>query len=227
MESEYLEILDGQEAGKIIALDSDEIALGREPRLVDIVVSDDMVSGRHAIVRKSKDGWVIVDVGTDGEGSKNGTFIGSSQEKIPANLPVRIKRGVEIRLGPIRVRFGSKNTIEFDRADPLNRLHIDESAHRVFINSQNPDDPPICIKLRPQAFILFNMLWQAKGEICKPQDILEKLWPGETSVQGRQDDIYTIVKEIRKRFTEVIGKDIIENIPKVGYRLKIGSSGNA
>jgi DNA-binding winged helix-turn-helix (wHTH) protein len=71
------------------------------------------------------------------------------------------------------------------------------------------------------------MLWQTKEEICKPQDILEKLWPGETSVQGRQDDIYTIVKEIRKRFTEVIGKDIIENIPKVGYRLKIGSSGNA
>jgi NADPH-dependent 2,4-dienoyl-CoA reductase/sulfur reductase-like enzyme/pSer/pThr/pTyr-binding forkhead associated (FHA) protein len=69
--------------------------IGRAPD-GELVLADPLVSGRHAEVRATEQGYVLVDVG-----SRNGTFVGN--ERLSA--PHRLADGDQIRVGDTTLRF--------------------------------------------------------------------------------------------------------------------------
>lgn len=64
-----LTVVAGADAGRVVALDRDELVVGRAP-ICHLVLPDDGISRRHAIVRRRGSSYVLEDLG-----SKNGTFI--------------------------------------------------------------------------------------------------------------------------------------------------------
>jgi two-component system cell cycle response regulator len=62
-------VVAGLEAGRLIAFDRDMIVFGRGPTC-DVVLPDDGVSRKHAIIRRRGDDYVLEDLR-----SKNGTFV--------------------------------------------------------------------------------------------------------------------------------------------------------
>lgn len=64
----------------------------------DIRFSDRTVSRRHAELNCKNGACVVVDVGTRGAGSLNGTFVNGT--RLQANKPTPVKRGDIITLGP-------------------------------------------------------------------------------------------------------------------------------
>jgi len=74
-----LEVVEGADAGRRAALSS-ALTVGRG-RDADLVLADELVSRRHARVRRSGAGAVVEDLG-----SRNGTFVNGDQIHGPAYL---------------------------------------------------------------------------------------------------------------------------------------------
>jgi pSer/pThr/pTyr-binding forkhead associated (FHA) protein len=85
----------GPAAGQSITL-GDDLVIGREPGSGGAVLSDPSVSRRHAVVRKSQDGYVIYDLG-----SSNGTIVDGVKL---SGRPLR--NGDSIELGASVLQFG-------------------------------------------------------------------------------------------------------------------------
>jgi len=71
-----IEHANGDHVGELIRLGQSEILIGRlsdcnivtEPKFTS-------VSQHHTLLRKTTEGWIIVDVGTHGKGSTYGTYV--------------------------------------------------------------------------------------------------------------------------------------------------------
>ena len=77
----------GPNAGSTFALDTDTTSIGRHPDS-DLFLDDVTVSRRHAVIRRTDDGYEITDVG-----SLNGTYVGG--ERIDT-VPLRDMDEVQI-----------------------------------------------------------------------------------------------------------------------------------
>ena len=71
-----------------------ELTLGRSPRS-QIVLTDDTVSRRHALLRRREDRGYVVDLG-----SSNGTWLGERRV-----YDAGVRPGDELRLGQVRLRL--------------------------------------------------------------------------------------------------------------------------
>jgi pSer/pThr/pTyr-binding forkhead associated (FHA) protein len=98
-ESAVLIVRSGPQAGSRFVLDHDVTDLGRHPES-RISLDDITVSRRHAEIRRTDDGYVIVDAG-----SLNGTYV--NQERVERAALVH---GDEVQIGKFRLVF-------FDRSD--------------------------------------------------------------------------------------------------------------
>jgi len=65
----YLEVIEGPDSGKVIALQSEEIVVGRHGRC-ELILSDPEVSRRHMKFTPGSNGWRLEDLR-----STNGTYI--------------------------------------------------------------------------------------------------------------------------------------------------------
>lgn len=83
-----LEIVEGPEAGRLLPLER-RLEIGRDGD-ADIVLTDDLVSWRHARVRPSDGGALVEDLG-----SRNGTFVNGDE----VHAPTRLAPGDQILLG--------------------------------------------------------------------------------------------------------------------------------
>ncbi|MEO0478829.1 MAG: FHA domain-containing protein [Planctomycetota bacterium] len=93
--TEYtLEILDGDRAGQIVELQSEQFSIGRRPSN-DLVLDDDKCSGRHAEIVVEDGQPVLRDVG-----STNGTFLDGQRIE-----EIALGHGDEFRVGKTRMRF--------------------------------------------------------------------------------------------------------------------------
>jgi len=68
-----------------------EITLGRS-ETCDLLISDNLVSKRHAVIQKIKDEYLIRDLD-----SKNGTYVNG--KRISAKQYVRLKQGDVVKIG--------------------------------------------------------------------------------------------------------------------------------
>ena len=96
-------VMSGAEDGKIFELEKTPIMLGRHPD-DDVCLSyDSRVSRHHARITKKGDVYFIEDVGSEGKGSTNGTYVG--EKKI--STETAISSGEMILLGSVWVKFES------------------------------------------------------------------------------------------------------------------------
>jgi len=70
------------------------MTIGRHPQLADLIISDDSVSRRHALVREKGGKLTVTDLD-----SANGTMVDG--ERLPPNKAVSVDRGVEIEFGAV------------------------------------------------------------------------------------------------------------------------------
>jgi hypothetical protein len=84
----------GPDAGSRFVLDRDVISAGRHPES-DVFLDDITVSRRHAEIKRTEEGFEIVDVG-----SLNGTYV--NRERIDR---VALKNGDEIQIGKFKLLF--------------------------------------------------------------------------------------------------------------------------
>ena len=91
---QFLEVIRGPDSGCSFPLDGDELTIGRG-RLVEIFITDKLVSARHARLTRDGDGYVLVDLG-----SSNGTSVNDHPVK-----ELSLKLGDEIRVGDSVLRY--------------------------------------------------------------------------------------------------------------------------
>ncbi len=92
--SALLVVLRGPSAGSRFLLDTPEVTAGRHPDS-DIFLDDVTVSRRHAVFRRSPDGYVVADVG-----SLNGTYV--NRDRIDEIL---LSGGDEVQIGKYRLVY--------------------------------------------------------------------------------------------------------------------------
>ncbi|MDX6318419.1 MAG: hypothetical protein QOD35_1819 [Nocardioidaceae bacterium] len=98
--SALLVVLRGSSAGSRFLLDTDEVSAGRHPDS-EIFLDDVTVSRRHAVFRRTSDGYLVADVG-----SLNGTYV--NRDRIDEVL---LSSGDEVQIGKYRlVYFNSTKT---------------------------------------------------------------------------------------------------------------------
>lgn len=93
---------DGRDGGEVFRLRNDSTIIGRSQGDVQ-VPHDELISGRHAEIRRTREGgawhWVLTDLG-----STNGTFV-----KIAA---LSLKAGQELQVGYTRLRFDVPEVVD-------------------------------------------------------------------------------------------------------------------
>jgi hypothetical protein len=84
----------GPKRGSRIALDSDEVSIGRHPES-DIFLDDVTVSRRHAVVHRTGPGFHVSDAG-----SLNGTYVNQSRVETAA-----LNDGDEVQVGKFKLVY--------------------------------------------------------------------------------------------------------------------------
>ncbi len=97
MEPPCLRVMDGADEGRRLELGEDraEVTLGRSPEC-DFPLNDQNISRRHALFKRTWNGFTVQDLG-----SKNGVLVNGKRADGPAN----IKDGDEIQIGSIKLTF--------------------------------------------------------------------------------------------------------------------------
>ncbi len=92
--SALLVVQRGPSAGSRFLLDTDEVSAGRHPDS-EIFLDDVTVSRRHAVFRRTSDGYLVADVG-----SLNGTYV--NRDRIDEVL---LSGGDEVQIGKYRLVY--------------------------------------------------------------------------------------------------------------------------
>jgi len=221
-----LEHANGEHIGELIRLDRSEILIGRLPDCHIITEPKfTSVSQRHAILRKTTDGWAIIDVGTYGKGSTCGTYV--NDIRLVPNQAVALRPGDEIRLGTKLgkyFRFHGEGTAPLPQSANLGgRLSVDAGKRCLLL-----DGRVVSISITPQEFQFLLILWQKSGSICPFREICAELWPEEKTLKSGSIDadlrvrINTLAHNLRRKLMFALdGIDILESYRGVGYRLRL------
>jgi Mg-chelatase subunit ChlD len=87
-----LDAVNGPLIGRRIPIESQRFRIGADPDSDLRIPQDDYVSGRHAIIQASKDGWLLID-----DDSRNGTYIDG--KKIETGFNRVLSSGQKIQIG--------------------------------------------------------------------------------------------------------------------------------
>jgi len=226
MTTAFLENINGDHVGALIKLDRRELLIGRISEC-DIVIEPKFssVSQRHAVMKKTLDGWAITDVGTQGKGSTYGTYINNT--RLVPNIKTLLHPGDEIRLGTKLgkyLKFYGEGTTPV--SNPLSlrgRFCIDENRRCILV-----DGRILSISLTPQEFEFLLILWEKPGSVCFFKEICSRLWPDQRTLNNNSIDadlrvrINTLSYGLRRKLKFTLdGLDILESCRGVGYRLRL------
>lgn len=92
-------------------------------------------------------------------------------------------------------------------------LQLDPAKHRVTVSGQE-------VHLLPRDFALLEFLMRHKDEVFSAEALISRVWSSDS--EASPEGLRTAIKRIRKKIDT--GGDesasMIENIPKIGYRLR-------
>jgi DNA-binding response OmpR family regulator len=89
-------------------------------------------------------------------------------------------------------------------------LRLDPAAHRVW----RGDEP---IHLTPRQFSLLEFLLRRAGEVLSKAEILAHVW--DFAFEGDPNIVEVYVCQLRQRIDEPFGRDSLQTVRLVGYRL--------
>lgn len=182
---------------------ADGVVIGRDDDC-GVCLPDRSVSRHHAVVRRSGQGFVLID-----NGSKNGTWLNGHPV---SGEPRRLKDGDDISIAArYKLWF-----VDADATAPLSfagrGLRIDPETMHVFVNGQVLAPP-----LSTQQFAFVKVMLDADGGLVPREAIVPAVWP-ESEREGVSDDsIDALVKRVRQR--------LAEHDPRHGYIVTIRGYG--
>jgi DNA-binding winged helix-turn-helix (wHTH) protein len=86
--------------------------------------------------------------------------------------------------------------------------HLDADGHALFRNGDR-------VALTPKALDVLIALVAAQGNAVSKDDLLRMVWPTTIVEQG---SLTSHISQLRKVLGEIGGRELIETIPKRGYR---------
>ena len=89
-------------------------------------------------------------------------------------------------------------------------LRLDPAAHRVW-------RADVEITLTPRQFSLLEYLMRKAGEVVSKAEILEHVW--DYAFEGDPNIVEVYIRHLRKRIDEPFGRNAIQTVRLVGYRL--------
>ena len=182
----------------------EEVLIGRDPSC-DVHVSDRQVSRRHATVRRSADGYVVID-----HDSKNGTWLNG----VRITGSSRLRDGDEISIAArVKLFF-----VDAEATAPIvfssHGLRMDAATLTVHVNGEVLDPP-----LSAPQWDLLRVLFEAHGKLVSRDEIIEHVWPG-ASTGVTEDAVDALVKRLRGRLAEADPEHAyIVTVRGYGYRL--------
>jgi DNA-binding response OmpR family regulator len=95
--------------------------------------------------------------------------------------------------------------------EETNILKIDIEQHRVFINSNE-------VSLTNKEFKLLQLLHSKRGKVFSREMILDSVW-GIDCLDIETRAVDACASRLRKKIKAILGKDILEGVAGLGYRL--------
>jgi DNA-binding response OmpR family regulator len=189
-----------------VALEAVSIILGRA-KDCDIVVAGQLISRRHACIRRAEHCYTLEDLG-----SHNGTTINGQR----LNGTRTLHDGDCIELGGMRRLFFVDGDATSTRPQPPSTgLWLDEATQDVWVDGQ-------CLhpQLSTAQFCLLKLLVARAGCICTRAEIVTAVWPGATDGVS-EDAVDGLVKRVRARLSEVShGDHYLQNVRGRGLILR-------
>lgn len=229
MATAFLVYMNGKFKGKPCELSGDRFVVGQDTTRCHIVTDPRIrtVSGVHAAIISSDEGWDIEDIGSTGEGSHFGTYVNG--DRLEPNRRKALRPNDEIRLGSsqtgqyFKLRYGSMRYWGAEEADTIGgRLMVDKETRTVLL-----DNRALPVHLSPLPFNLLSLLWEEQGKVCEFTVIKDHLWPPgyKPGLSDAPEDVRTriiqLIKEVREALAPALGSvEIIQSLPGVGYRLR-------
>lgn len=211
METSAIPVLimhEGQLAGQRWAVEAEVLTIGRGADC-DITVPERPVSRYHARVLRQGDKYILEDLG-----SKNGTHLNGSAVQGQATL----QDGDEIQIG-LSVKFlfvGSEATVPLhvDVPQMSGRLVLDSDRRQVTIAGE-PLAPPLSLA----QFRLLYLLYQAGGNVCSRDQVIDVVWPDTQGLGVSEQAIDALVRRLRDRLAELDDHDYVITVRGHGFRL--------
>ena len=89
-------------------------------------------------------------------------------------------------------------------------LRLDPAAHRAWRGD-------VEVSLTPRQFSLLEYLMRKAGEVVSKAEILEHVW--DYAFEGDPNIVEVYIRHLRKRIDEPFGRNAIQTVRLVGYRL--------
>ncbi|CAM3817198.1 response regulator transcription factor [Mucilaginibacter galii] len=158
---------------------------------------------KHLKLEQHTDGILIISAKNSLDDRLNGLDLGADDYLTkPFHLSeLRARVAAIVR----RKSFDGNNHLRF------NEIDIELSAKEVKINAQT-------IKLTPKEYALLLYFLANKGKVVSKSAIAEHLWGDNVDTADNFDFIYSHIKNLRKKMTEVGGNDYIQATYGMGYK---------
>lgn len=191
-----------------VALEAETIIIGRAEGC-DIVVPGQLISRRHARIRRTDHCYTVEDLA-----SHNGTTVNG--RRIQGEYILH--DGDYIELGGMRRLFFMDNDETSTRPQPpVSGLWLDEATQDVWI-----DGRLLLPQLSPAQYCLLRLLVAHSGRICTRAEIIAAVWPDVTGGVS-EDAVDGLIKRVRARLNEIPNGDrYLQNVR--GRGLILGSA---
>ena len=160
-----IELWDGRWRDRVVELTGTSCIVGSDEESVDIALSDDTVSGVHAILERVGTTWLVRDLG-----SRNGTRLDG--ERLAGQL--RLRDGAEIMVGRSRLVFRDSSAARRPQTDAL-------------------DSPPMLTRTENLVLIELCRPLVSHNTFQPPASVREiagRLFIGKNAVQAHLTNLY-------------------------------------
>jgi DNA-binding response OmpR family regulator len=91
-------------------------------------------------------------------------------------------------------------------------LVLDPAQHRVTSNNQE-------VQLTPKEFAVLEFFMRHPNAVFSAEALIQRIWPDETSTTA--DTFRSYVTRLRQKLGGDEAQAVIENVPRIGYRLRV------
>jgi DNA-binding response OmpR family regulator len=171
-----------------VSLQSERLVLGRAQEC-DVVLASQLISRRHACIRRGEHCYILEDLG-----SHNGTTVNG----LPLAGPRSLHDGDCIELGGIRRLFFVDDDATSTRPlPPATGIWLDEGAQDTWVDGRR-----LSPQLSPAQFRLLQLLVAHIDHICSRPEIVAAVWP-DAAGGVSEDAVDGLIKRVRARLSEV------------------------
>jgi DNA-binding winged helix-turn-helix (wHTH) protein len=172
------------------------IAPGNEP---SVVINDDYISRRHAVLDVSETDYKIMDLGSSNGTSVDGFLIKPGESAVLSNNSI-IELAIISGLPRVSLRF--KTTDKTLRAGDdlvshmsINKswLRIDQAKKQVWVDGKDA-----FLSKKEYRFLL--LLYRKAGDVCSRDEIVAEVWPEVKDIEGvSESTIDQLIHRVRSK----------------------------